>query len=631
MTAQLWLDTGAEETIDLGVDSLRLYQVFAELDKTGGMEDYPELFGVIDASEEQDDVDPGWLSDVRGQARDCLARHGEDVGEAARGVLRALAGEDVQEGCVPNKVGRGHHDDKTGHKCSPTGKERHVNARAQHKTASAAHKSAGRVARSAATALDKARQFHDKAHDKAKELKAALRSKSKLTPAKQRQLAARLEKAQAVMQKALDKVKELGKAHRSATSAHKKTEKGVGAAAQKVELAKAKAEQAARKGKKKPATKRPTSVGPQPPEPGFTGRDSLGREWADGKLVAKRDKAPSEPNFLRVLKDVGSTLKDRMGKDIEPEEYLAHKVRVADLYDAAKDKLGGMSLDDFKAELLRLNNEGKLRLSRADLTAADVQDQHRLSKDQVHDFHQRDMRSEINHPGGGTFHTLNVKDVKAGAPAQAPAPAQTRAGYAEHLAALKDLHAAAARGTMGERGQAGVDVAAVDRAVEAAGRDLSAPEAAKLARDFGIASKPKNKAEALKMVRSKIRLRAGASDRAHEPDVHANMGLGGLDLYGTDPGRAVPDLVAAFAKLNKKGGNLVSLADLKDATEMSKERLHATVQQLRKDGVLTGSRPEGRHGITPREREAMLRDGDDQILYVSVKDPEKFQALLGGK
>ncbi len=88
-------------------------------------------------------------------------------------------------------------------------------------------------------------------------------------------------------------------------------------------------------------------------------------------------------------------------------------------------------------------------------------------------------------------------------------------------------------------------------------------------------------------------------------------------------------IARAVAKLNKGNpDHIVSLADLRDATGLSVPDLHAAVQALRKTGVLTGSNVEGRHGISPREQESILKSGDDRIGYVSVRDEEGLKKLL---
>lgn len=89
MSALLWLDTGADEALDLG-DPFDLYKAFAEMDHAGGMENYPELFGVVEATELQDDVDPGWLEAVRDQAGRFRAAHGRKLEPGALSVLDAL-------------------------------------------------------------------------------------------------------------------------------------------------------------------------------------------------------------------------------------------------------------------------------------------------------------------------------------------------------------------------------------------------------------------------------------------------------------------------------------------------------------------------------------------------------------
>ena len=92
MSVTLWLDTEAEETIELG-PTLHFYAAFAELARAAGdrwLDDYPDLAGLADQCESQEDAAPDWLAGVRKQAARMLAAHGDDLDEGARGVLEAL-------------------------------------------------------------------------------------------------------------------------------------------------------------------------------------------------------------------------------------------------------------------------------------------------------------------------------------------------------------------------------------------------------------------------------------------------------------------------------------------------------------------------------------------------------------
>jgi hypothetical protein len=90
-----------------------------------------------------------------------------------------------------------------------------------------------------------------------------------------------------------------------------------------------------------------------------------------------------------------------------------------------------------------------------------------------------------------------------------------------------------------------------------------------------------------------------------------------------------PTVLAAFDKLAKgPRGNFVDLADLHDETGLPIAELHAAVQQLRRDGVLTGSGREGRHGISEKQKAASIREKDGEVIgFVSRKhQPAKEEA-----
>ena len=83
------LDLG-DETIDLG-NALDAFAAFAEIAGTVGTDpDYDELQSVPGFSEA---VTDWWLGQARAQAALFLDRHGADVSDPCRDVLRALIGE----------------------------------------------------------------------------------------------------------------------------------------------------------------------------------------------------------------------------------------------------------------------------------------------------------------------------------------------------------------------------------------------------------------------------------------------------------------------------------------------------------------------------------------------------------
>lgn len=87
-------------------------------------------------------------------------------------------------------------------------------------------------------------------------------------------------------------------------------------------------------------------------------------------------------------------------------------------------------------------------------------------------------------------------------------------------------------------------------------------------------------------------------------------------------------VASAFQKL-AKGSDPISLADLHKASGLSLADFHAGVQALRKAGVLSGSRKD--RDVTPAEQAAAIKDGDDRVHLVSVRDPKVLAKLLASK
>lgn len=73
----------------------------------------------------------------------------------------------------------------------------------------------------------------------------------------------------------------------------------------------------------------------------------------------------------------------------------------------------------------------------------------------------------------------------------------------------------------------------------------------------------------------------------------------------------------AFARLDIHGHNQVSIVALVDETGLPLAVLHAAIQALRWEGILTLAALEGRHGITARERETAIVEHDQALGYVS--------------
>ncbi len=75
----------------------------------------------------------------------------------------------------------------------------------------------------------------------------------------------------------------------------------------------------------------------------------------------------------------------------------------------------------------------------------------------------------------------------------------------------------------------------------------------------------------------------------------------------------------AFEALNRQHGgiNLVNLVDLRRAVPVDRATFDRGLQDLRRTGRFSLTGAEGRHGLTPEEQEAAIREGEGLLLYVA--------------
>jgi hypothetical protein len=119
---------------------------------------------------------------------------------------------------------------------------------------------------------------------------------------------------------------------------------------------------------------------------------------------------------------------------------------------------------------------------------------------------------------------------------------------------------------------------------------------------------------------------------------------------GGEPGKAEPapaakepaapksqpqhSVAAAFSRLSGPRGSQVSVADLRDALpEMSEEHLASAIEHLRREGALSGSGHESRHG-DERDRRIIrgaVKQSDGPVALLTVRDPDALARYLGGK
>lgn len=159
--------------------------------------------------------------------------------------------------------------------------------------------------------------------------------------------------------------------------------------------------------------------GPNPPaktgwvqiDPGPRG----GKRWAKvGNTVeqpsveAPQTPAPSD-NPTHQLRAIGATLPDAItGEALDPAagSWQSHKVLISDLYDALQQQglADNITLDTFKSQLLDAHRRGVLELHRQDIPHA-VRGQRGP---------ERVAKSEVQHPAGATFHTVDIASIRTG-------------------------------------------------------------------------------------------------------------------------------------------------------------------------------------------------------------------------
>lgn len=91
MSLLIWIDEEADRAIDLG-DPLRAWSAFAEMARVAVGENWPELFGVPHAAEQE--VSPKWLAKVRAQAVRFMRIHAKELGDHARWVLTQIVNKE---------------------------------------------------------------------------------------------------------------------------------------------------------------------------------------------------------------------------------------------------------------------------------------------------------------------------------------------------------------------------------------------------------------------------------------------------------------------------------------------------------------------------------------------------------
>ncbi len=108
------------------------------------------------------------------------------------------------------------------------------------------------------------------------------------------------------------------------------------------------------------------------------------------------------PDILAAARSVPDAIGGHVNDASKPA-WMAHKPLVADVYDAVKGRLGGQSLDDFKAGLLAAHAAGDVVLGRNDLPQA-------VKDTAAGPGLARVARSEIPHLNA-TFHVIDTTEA----------------------------------------------------------------------------------------------------------------------------------------------------------------------------------------------------------------------------
>jgi hypothetical protein len=139
----------------------------------------------------------------------------------------------------------------------------------------------------------------------------------------------------------------------------------------------------------------------------------------------RKPMAPVE--FIKAVIDGAKKSTDTMtNRPYSPDAIGGHKAFIAEIYDAAKDQLGGMSLDDFKQNLIAANRAGGMFLGRLDLISGVERSDKRDALTRVNDSRAPYMHTEFH-----TVHVPTAEEAVRGyeqlAAARPPEPAQDSA------------------------------------------------------------------------------------------------------------------------------------------------------------------------------------------------------------
>lgn len=138
------------------------------------------------------------------------------------------------------------------------------------------------------------------------------------------------------------------------------------------------------------------------------------------ELARRKAANPKRPPTItpQLLQEAGHELTDAFGREPSGNAWDPHKVMISELYDNLAPKLGGMPLDQFKRQLLEMNQRHEINLSRIDLVPSLTDDRR-----------QHNDRGAIRHMNA-EFNAVALPSMKKEAAAQrTEAPASPRDRY----------------------------------------------------------------------------------------------------------------------------------------------------------------------------------------------------------
>src|SRR5262249_26172009 len=90
------------------------------------------------------------------------------------------------------------------------------------------------------------------------------------------------------------------------------------------------------------------------------------------------------------------------------------------------------------------------------------------------------------------------------------------------------------------------------------------------------------------------------------------------------------DLVAMMMRINGQHGghNFLHLGDVREAMGIGKSEFENLILQARRQGLVSLSDAEGRNRLSDRDRDAVIRQGNEVLLYASLRKCQEVVDLV---